>query len=102
MRIYNDNPIVRRAEVWAIQYDKVLDNYRYYMIFGDVNPNMENIFNRRVEDIKDDYFWSIDSETFYKTNNKYLPFDLAVDLNIEMAKYLINEQIDNKESGNPF
>lgn len=72
------------------------------MIFGDAPPNMENIFNRRVEDIKDDYFWSIDSETFFITNHRYLPFDLAVDLNIEMAKYLINEQIYNKKPGDAF
>lgn len=99
MKINKTNVVVNEACEWAISLNEVTNNLTYKVIVDrDYTPITSGIYKRKVESIRDNYSWITNSDQFYKTNHRYLPFDLVLDLNIKMANYLCNKEIDKKYS----
>lgn len=103
MLIEQRNPVSIEAVNKAMYFDKYLKELREYLYSyiahrGQVcNVGQEDV-KRRCEQIKD-MFWksSMVSDGFYRLIHKTIPLDVAVDVNIKMAKYLLEESITMNE-----
>lgn len=97
MRIEKNNPILHQAMGYAYSLDAFINCINYEMGRTGRFTHIENLYESRIEEIKKTYLNQyIDSKNFSCLNYKYLPFDIATGLNIEMAKYLLDKEINER------
>lgn len=102
------NPFLIEAVNKAMYFDRYLKELREHVYFYMVNSTkltyeqveyMSRVnTDYRVSQIKSMFGKSsMVSDDFYKLTHKTMPLDVAVDVNIKMAKYLLEESITMNE-----